>query len=218
MAVTTTTTTTTTAASLLSLPVETSEHILDFVDTPADVLALALTCRELAQLAVPTHLQYRKIVGNTVCERELWEHLYTHPHLARHVRHFAVERFGTRRVPAAMLRNGGGSAGGGGKGKSPACAARATPPSGSAETQDICSHLARALGAMTQLVRFRWHTGERSDTLTDTQVWTELQAAQELRELSLFLFRIESGGGGGGGGGQGQQATLLPLNTVRRRS
>lgn len=172
-------------ASLLALPAETNERIIDFINSPNDVLALGLTCHTFARLAIPNHLHYRKIVVNTVCEDQLWEHLLCHPHLAQNVRSFSVERFGTRRVPP--IRD----------------SKHVSTTRNDASCQNACDRLARALSVMPNLHRFRWHTGERSDTLADTQVWNALQAATELREISLFVFRLDV-----------PMSKALPLNTL----
>ncbi|KZT21688.1 hypothetical protein NEOLEDRAFT_1034592, partial [Neolentinus lepideus HHB14362 ss-1] len=59
---------------LLSLPAELRGLVVGYIDKPNDLLALALTCRDLYRLLVPDHLEYCQI-RTFLCAEELWDHL-----------------------------------------------------------------------------------------------------------------------------------------------
>ncbi|KDQ63961.1 hypothetical protein JAAARDRAFT_682744 [Jaapia argillacea MUCL 33604] len=77
---------------LLSIPLELVHSIVDKLDKPSDILALALTCRFLKDILIPFVLNYREIV--TVWETRyfpLWKRLAQDPSLAQNVRNLRVE-------------------------------------------------------------------------------------------------------------------------------
>ncbi|KDQ63936.1 hypothetical protein JAAARDRAFT_27606 [Jaapia argillacea MUCL 33604] len=78
-------------ASLLSLPDELTGEIIDAIPSPSDILSLALTCRSLEQLLIPSVLNYRHITLGVTKSLPLWLDLARSPGLARNVRHLEVD-------------------------------------------------------------------------------------------------------------------------------
>ncbi|KIJ23495.1 hypothetical protein M422DRAFT_106596, partial [Sphaerobolus stellatus SS14] len=67
------------------LPTELQEEIISMVDSPADLLHLALTCRRVHDLVIPYHLEYRELYGDTI-PSSLWPCIAAQPNLARRFR------------------------------------------------------------------------------------------------------------------------------------
>ncbi|KDQ56654.1 hypothetical protein JAAARDRAFT_36136 [Jaapia argillacea MUCL 33604] len=64
---------------MLTLPLELVNSIIDRVDNPADILALALTCRFLKEILIPYILDYRELHVDWRSSATLWTHLVRHP-------------------------------------------------------------------------------------------------------------------------------------------
>ncbi|KDQ55157.1 hypothetical protein JAAARDRAFT_196024 [Jaapia argillacea MUCL 33604] len=74
--------------SIINIPRELLDIITDHLDKPRDILSLALTCRRLKDILIPdvlNELEYAYIVAPFEYHH-LWDHLSSHPELARHVR------------------------------------------------------------------------------------------------------------------------------------
>ncbi|KIJ43590.1 hypothetical protein M422DRAFT_105871, partial [Sphaerobolus stellatus SS14] len=71
------------------LPIEIIENILSDMDSPADLLHLALTCKVLHDIIIPLHLHYRELnISMHPDPIELWHGLIVETHLARRFRVF----------------------------------------------------------------------------------------------------------------------------------
>ncbi|KDQ55250.1 hypothetical protein JAAARDRAFT_101724, partial [Jaapia argillacea MUCL 33604] len=70
---------------ILDLPRELFDAVVDGIDDRVDVLSLALTCRHAHSSLVPDVVDFREISA-PVGYHVLWDHLASHPELARHVR------------------------------------------------------------------------------------------------------------------------------------
>ncbi|KIJ30630.1 hypothetical protein M422DRAFT_267781 [Sphaerobolus stellatus SS14] len=71
--------------SILELPIE----LLEYIDKPSDLLALALLLKSLSKAIIPDHLDHRIIrcaPGDTI----VWQHLIDHPHFTRRVRNLIM--------------------------------------------------------------------------------------------------------------------------------
>ncbi|KIJ24128.1 hypothetical protein M422DRAFT_105524, partial [Sphaerobolus stellatus SS14] len=69
---------------LLFLPPELVEPIAADIDSPADLLNLALTCRALHDIIVPFHLHFRKLSFNmSKTPLAFWYGIIVKPRLAR---------------------------------------------------------------------------------------------------------------------------------------
>ncbi|KIJ48091.1 hypothetical protein M422DRAFT_103629, partial [Sphaerobolus stellatus SS14] len=66
------------------LPVELCDVIIFLITSTKDLLNLALTCRQLCQLILPDHIDYRRVVCST-SDEFVWEHLLNRPDLAKRV-------------------------------------------------------------------------------------------------------------------------------------
>ncbi|KIJ40686.1 hypothetical protein M422DRAFT_101771, partial [Sphaerobolus stellatus SS14] len=68
---------------LLSFPPELVQRIVADVDSPADLLNLALTCKALHDIIVPFHLHFRKLHLNIrTAPLALWYGIIVKPQLA----------------------------------------------------------------------------------------------------------------------------------------
>ncbi|KAI0064288.1 hypothetical protein BV25DRAFT_303008 [Artomyces pyxidatus] len=67
--------------SISGLPYEVLDHIVDYIDSHRDVLTISLLSSKLHAIAVPHHLEYRRI---TISFQDvyLWKHLAQRPDLA----------------------------------------------------------------------------------------------------------------------------------------
>lgn len=132
-------------SSLSALYTEILEHVAGFIDHPADVLMLALTCKLFKDICIPNHLCYRSIkVATHDLGEQIWHHLADHPHLARNVRSLQVGQSTLVHIPpnACVLYN-------------------RSPSIKSSEASR--SALAKALSVMTNLVSFIWSPPEISN-------------------------------------------------------
>ncbi|KDQ56655.1 hypothetical protein JAAARDRAFT_194636 [Jaapia argillacea MUCL 33604] len=77
---------------MLTLPLELVNSIIDRVDNPADILALALTCRLLKEILIPYILDYRELHVDWRSSAALWIHLVCHPAFGQNVRKLHVHR------------------------------------------------------------------------------------------------------------------------------
>jgi len=75
-------------ASLLQLPFDVLEHIIQTLDRQ-DLLALALSCSTWKDIIIPRHIQYREI-SLSVDHHWIWKHLSERPSLAANVRRLAI--------------------------------------------------------------------------------------------------------------------------------
>lgn len=162
---------------LLTLPPELIEVILEWVESPADVLSLSRTCSLLRDLAIPEHLHYRCIeVEDTTGELALWAHLAHRPHLARNVRILRIGRLPRRAPPGAPDAHAEPVDG------DAVAAAWATRRRDdmSDQMQEFKAQamLAAALRNMTGLVSFFWDGKERAWYSHDDWVWNALRMAR----------------------------------------
>jgi hypothetical protein len=72
-------------SSLLELPVELLERIIDFIDYPKELLSLALSCKNLCYLVIPRPLEYR-FIETRADNFVLWQSLISNPSIAINVR------------------------------------------------------------------------------------------------------------------------------------
>ncbi|KDQ63959.1 hypothetical protein JAAARDRAFT_97971, partial [Jaapia argillacea MUCL 33604] len=72
---------------LLSIPLELVQPIVDHLEKPSHILALALTCRSLKEILIPSVLNYREITTIwEISSLPLWERMAQNPSLAQNVR------------------------------------------------------------------------------------------------------------------------------------
>ncbi|KAI0302868.1 hypothetical protein B0F90DRAFT_1925019 [Multifurca ochricompacta] len=99
--------------ALLQLPAELLDLVASFVATHRDLVALALTCRALACIIIPTHAAYRDIRIDSRRGPTPWENITARPNFAAGVRcvtlfdrsearRFLPERFPNVIIPAAV--------------------------------------------------------------------------------------------------------------------
>ncbi|KAI0297986.1 hypothetical protein BC826DRAFT_907371, partial [Russula brevipes] len=75
-------------ASLLRLPFDILEHLVESLDRP-DLLSLALSCSTWKHIVIPRHLEYREI-SLSVDHHDVWKHLAERPSLAANVRRLVI--------------------------------------------------------------------------------------------------------------------------------
>lgn len=94
------------AGSLLNLFAEIIDHIVGYIDHPADVLSLGCTCRTLKDICIPDHLCYRRICVSDYEDAILvWQHLIAHPLQARNVRVLEVGKRTRIHIPNKHARH-----------------------------------------------------------------------------------------------------------------
>ncbi|KIJ49944.1 hypothetical protein M422DRAFT_105786, partial [Sphaerobolus stellatus SS14] len=71
---------------LVSLPEELISSVVSRIDSPQDLLSLALTCKPLCNYIIPDHLHLRRI-RSTIWQAALFKELGTRTGLAANVRH-----------------------------------------------------------------------------------------------------------------------------------
>lgn len=76
-------------ASLLQLPFDVLEHVIETLDRRQDLLSLALSCSAWKDIIIPRHLEYREI-SLSVDHHWIWKHLAERPSLAANVRRLAI--------------------------------------------------------------------------------------------------------------------------------
>jgi hypothetical protein len=75
---------------IAGLPVETLEDIITWLDSPTDLLSLALVTRTFKNIIIPNHLHYRYIRCTTDDCPELWERLSSNKSHALNVRKLEI--------------------------------------------------------------------------------------------------------------------------------
>ncbi|KAI0064274.1 hypothetical protein BV25DRAFT_1914488 [Artomyces pyxidatus] len=79
-------------SSLSSLPYVVLEHVLDYIDAPADVVTVSVLSSTFHDIAVPRHLRYREI-STSLSDTHVWRHLAQRPDLAANVRKLVITRY-----------------------------------------------------------------------------------------------------------------------------
>lgn len=91
-------------SSLVSLFPELIEDIVSWIDYPADILSLALTCRLLNTICIPNHLLYRRIaVKDYFLANSVWKHLANSPVPAANIRVLEIGKRTDIHFPHSVL-------------------------------------------------------------------------------------------------------------------
>ncbi|EPQ60909.1 hypothetical protein GLOTRDRAFT_135508 [Gloeophyllum trabeum ATCC 11539] len=150
--------------SFLALPHELRELVAGDLDHPADLRALALTCRALYLLLVPAFLDYCAI-RPFIHAPDLWHHLAAAPLLAAHVKHLLLCRRDYR-LPRGFHPDD-----------------HVTRRSQQVYREGVLQ-LARALRNMSALLSFQFPPGIRGK---NDEIWEALaESCPNLRELVLW--------------------------------
>ncbi|KIJ35163.1 hypothetical protein M422DRAFT_99042, partial [Sphaerobolus stellatus SS14] len=67
------------------LPLELVHKFIENIETPSDLLPLALICKSFSNLIIPDHIDYR-LIQCSLADTQVWQHLIDHPHLSRNVK------------------------------------------------------------------------------------------------------------------------------------
>ncbi|KIJ50362.1 hypothetical protein M422DRAFT_100358, partial [Sphaerobolus stellatus SS14] len=78
------------------------EHLLSFIDSPKELLALALSSRSFYQLIIPYHLHLRHIRCDPLLV-SLWSTLASKPAFARRVRRLELVPTGSHGRPSSKI-------------------------------------------------------------------------------------------------------------------
>ncbi|KDQ56729.1 hypothetical protein JAAARDRAFT_207810 [Jaapia argillacea MUCL 33604] len=87
--------------SVFNLAQEVIDQIIDFVDAPSDVRALALTCRRFKSILIPHHTHYRSF-HLSLLQHDILDSFINRPALARNVRDLRVELVSTDATDSAL--------------------------------------------------------------------------------------------------------------------
>jgi hypothetical protein len=155
--------------NIVELPYETVDAIVFYVEGTQDLLSLALTCRTLADVVCPRHIQFRLIRCDVIMAHYLWNTLAKDRSLARNVRTLEIGFGWTRHIPPRIPSN-----------PRPRLEAVTFP-------KVECTLIA-AIKNMTELISFKWL--ERSqvpaiDSGRRDDIWTALKQLPALRLLNV---------------------------------
>ncbi|KAL1730571.1 hypothetical protein EV714DRAFT_210650 [Schizophyllum commune] len=154
-------------------PTELLDTIVGYLDAPADLRALALTCRRFHAIVVPRHAQYR-VVRAPASALRVWHHLATQRGLAANVR--VVEVLDERVGAGALVV--------------PAAAKLMADTDLESTDDELARHdkqgrfLLRALAKMVNLTEFMWSSNHSPSGVDD--VWpTLLKHCLNLRQVRV---------------------------------
>ncbi|KZT24030.1 hypothetical protein NEOLEDRAFT_1148893 [Neolentinus lepideus HHB14362 ss-1] len=146
----------TTVFPILSLPTELCCSIISEIDSPGDLLHLALTTRCFRDIIIPDHLEYRKITNNLL-GRPLWLHFIQNPVFSENVRELNVRLSTHYKVPGGFIVH-----------KLPQSVVEME-----AAFLDSRADLCKAFRRMSRLRAFRWSLTERCPDENDA-IWDAL--------------------------------------------
>ena len=155
--------------NIVGLPYETVDAIVFHVEGTRDLLSLALTCRTLADVVCPRHIQFRLIRCRVVAAHCLWNTLAKDRSLARNVRTLEIGFGWTRHFPPRIPSN-------------------PRPRLEAVTSLKVERSLITAIKNMTELTSFKWL--ERSqvpaiDSGHGDDIWTALKQLPALRHLNV---------------------------------
>lgn len=165
---------------LLDLPLETVDEIITYISSPSSLLSLARTCKALASLVIPDHLDFR-IIRAPLGRTELWESVLRDDLHAANVRSLTIQEEQRQRdwddapskippftglVPEARRDR-----------------AFEDGPGTLEVNQEVMPVFVSAIRHMSRLYEFAWHS-EASEKLSGMDdVWAALQ---ELRTVTIL--------------------------------
>ncbi|KAI0061267.1 hypothetical protein BV25DRAFT_1839055 [Artomyces pyxidatus] len=170
-------------AAITDLPPEVIDAIAEWIDSPDDVLGMALTSRPMADVLSPRHTQLRLIIC-PIDTRSVWSLLANDAALARNVRVLWLSiNDGKLHVPQAFLS------------ELPVCHHRSMQRSYNARQAEMRRvderMLMAALKNMVNLTRFDWCHSQTNDMTAASEpdgqdIWTALASCRNVTDLRVF--------------------------------
>ena len=171
--------------NIIELPFETVDSIAFHVEGGRDLRSLALTCRTLADVVCPRHIQFRLIRCNVIVAEQLWSNLAKDRSLARNVRTLEIgygwrgSRYSPPRMPSNLkLRLG--------------TVTFIDDRDGRAAHRKAERALIAAIKNMTELISFKWLEhfqvpviDSRREGAGGDDIWTALSQLPALRHLNV---------------------------------